>query len=286
LPDDPRQAIGRIQRPSRHQMSVCYAIGAALIAAGNKLEVPRWPVEYDPGIRCHKDLKLGSLPSDPRQWFDRSMVPALRCWPPNWPSAKRTRRVLIKLIEQARDVVVRAELDPGEVRAMLAEAGAPMPAADDLTKLAADCLTLALNAVYEKELFDWSLRKQGWRKVNEAAETMRRFLPPVIEELKASGFVERIPPIRQMLELLLLDNLDLSMPGYGPARRPWAEGALKLATSYIETVDPDAGWSREGPAVRFLALALSRAYRQQIGAAAIATELDRHRGEIFSRGTV
>ena len=285
MPDDPRDATGgKTQRPPRHQLSVSFAIHAALIAAGARLEVPRWPIDYDPGIRCIKHVKLGSLPSDPRQWFNRSMVPALRCWPPNWPSAKRTRRELIKYIERARNVVVRAKFDPGEVRAMLFEAGAPVPATDDLTQLAADCLTLALNEIYEQNLFDWPLRKQGWRTVNEAAENLRRFLPPVIEELKAAGFVERVQPSRELLKQLYV--VDLSMPGYGPARRTWPEGAVKLATSYIETVDRDAGWSREGPAVRFLALALSRAYRQQISAAAIATELGRHRDEIFLRGTV
>jgi hypothetical protein len=274
-----------------HQKSLCNAIGMALMAAGIRLGVPTlsltlWPEDYDPGARALRDAESGSLPSDPRQWFNPSTVPDSRCWPPRWPSARRAYRELVKLIELARDIVAKAELDPNEVRAMLAEAGAPMPAADDLARLAADCLTLALIWVFEQALyqrglgpsFDWNNRKRGWRKVNEAAETLRQHLPEVIKELKFWGYSDRIPPIRRMLNRL--DELDLTMPIFGPRRRRWAEGAVSLAKTYSQTVDPGAGWSREGPAVQFFVLALSRAYQQEITGAAIATELDRRRDEI------
>jgi hypothetical protein len=65
---------------------------------------------------------------------------------------------------------------------------------------------------------------------------------------------------------------------FGQARRPWAKGAVSLARTYAATVDAEAGWSRDGPAVRFLVLALNRAYPgQDITAGAIAIELSRQR---------
>jgi hypothetical protein len=268
---------------AHHQISLLHAIGEALTAAGYRhlVEVPLWPADYDPYGRAHRDAQSGSLPSDPCQYFDRLTVPGLSCWPAAWPSARRAYRELVELIERARDRVARAELAPDEVRAMLAETRTPMPVANGLTVLAANCLTLALREAFDQAPPSyWSARKRGWRKVNAAVETLRQLLPEVIKELEDYGYARRIPPIRQVLKPL--DKLDLTMPNLAPARRPWAKGAVWLAKTYIKTVDPGAGWSREGPAVRFLALALSRAYREEISAAAIATELDRHRDEIFS----
>jgi hypothetical protein len=94
-----------------------------------------------------------------------------------------------------------------------------------------------------------------------------------IKELRGLGKASRIPPITQVLKRL--KKLDLTMPELrAPARRPWAEGAASLAKTYLETVNPGAGWSRNGPAVRFLELALNRAYPgSNVTRAAIATEL-------------
>jgi hypothetical protein len=260
------------------------AINAAFMAAGLRLEVPWWPINDHPPIRAMNDAEAGSLPSDPRQWFSRLTVPDSSCWPPPFSARRKAHRELVELIERARDLVVKAELGPDEVRAMLAEARAPIPAAaDDLAQLAAECLRLTLDVIYEQGLnqqFDWELRKKGWRDANAAVETLRRLLPLIIGELEHLGVVRRVPPIRRVLQQL--NQIDLTMLNLGPARRPWAEGAVSLAKAYVETVDRATGWAREGPAVRFLALALSRAYQQEISAAAIATELGRHRDKIFS----
>jgi hypothetical protein len=261
-----------------------HAINAAFIAAGLRLEVPSWPIDYHPTIRAAKDVKAGSLPSDPRQWFSRLTVPDLSCWPPPFSNRRKAHRELVELIERARDLVANAELGPDEVGAMLAEARAPIPvAADDLAQLAAECLRLALEVIYDQGLdqqFDWELREQGWRDASAAVETLCQLLPSIMGELKDLGYRGRVPPIRRALEWL--NKVDLTMPDLGPARRPWAKGAVSLAKAYIETVNRSAGWAREGPAVRFITLALSRAYRQEISAAAISTELHRRRDKIFS----
>jgi hypothetical protein len=270
--------------PPYHQLSLYKAILTALIAAGQRLEAPHWPIDYEPGIRAGQDADCGSLPSDPRQWLERLTVPDPSCWPAGWRSPKRTHRELVELIERARDLVAAAELDPREVRLMLAEARAPMPAVDDLTRLAAECLILALDEVYSRKVdapIDWNARKKGWREANRAADTLRQMLPEMIRELEYWGYVDRIPPIRRVLKLV--DELDLTMPDLAPARRTWAKGAVSLAKVYIETVDPGAGLSRDGPAVQFLMRALSRAYRQEIGEIALEMELQRHRDQIFFR---
>jgi hypothetical protein len=161
---------------AHHQISLLRAINAALTAAGYRhlVEVPLWPADYDPYGRAHRDAQSGSLPSDPCQYFDRLTVPGLSCWPAAWrarpriaASARRAYRELVELIERARDLVARAELAPDEVRAMLAEARTPMPVADGLTVLAANCLTLALHEAFDQAPPSyWSARKRGWRKVN------------------------------------------------------------------------------------------------------------------------
>jgi hypothetical protein len=262
-----------------HQRSIFFSIGAALIAAGQRLEVPFWPIDYDPGVRAMRDADIGSLPGDPLQWFDWFTVPDIGSWPPRWPCSKKSAyRDLVGLVERARGLVAKAHLGPDEVAAMLIEARAPMPAADNLSRLAADCLCLALNRVYDDNRpFDWNARQRGWRELNAAVETLRQGLPEAIKELRYLCKDRRIAPISQVLKRL--NKLDLTMPALrAPARRPWAEGATSLAKTYLETVDPGAGWSRNGPAVRFLELALNRAYPgHNVTGAAIATELDRIR---------
>jgi hypothetical protein len=140
-----------------------------------------------------------------------------------------------------------------------------------------------MDEVYSRRVkapFDWNARKQGWREAKRAADTLRQLLPQVIAELKYWGEERRIPPIRQVLKQL--DKADLTMPEISaPARRTWPKGAVSLAKVYIETVDPGAGFSRDGPAVKFLIRALSRAYRQEIGEIALEMELQRHRDQIF-----
>jgi hypothetical protein len=149
--------------PPSHQLSLYKAILTALIAAGQRLEAPHWPIDYEPGIRAGQDADCGSLPSDPRQWLERLTVPDPSCWPAGWRSPKRTHRELVELIERARDRVAAAELDPREVRLMLAEARAPMPAVDDLTRLAAECLILALDEVYSRLDLGWTIAGRSGR---------------------------------------------------------------------------------------------------------------------------
>jgi hypothetical protein len=251
----------------------------ALVAAGQRLEVPRWPIDYDPAVRAIRDAEAGLLPSDPREWFEQFTIPGLSAWPP-WARRRKTAyHELVELVKRAKDLTAKAELGPQEVRAMLAETRAPVPhAANALTRLAADCLSLALQETYRQRLFDYDARQRGWREVKAAAETLRHVLPFVIKELRGYGKNEerRISAIRAVLKQL--EGLDLTMPSFGQVRRPWAEGAISLARTYIAAINPETGWSRDGPAVRFLALALNRAYPgQNISAGAIAIELSRHR---------
>jgi hypothetical protein len=263
-------------------MRIWKAIGMALVAAGMRLEVPRWPIDYDPGVCAIRDAESGSLPSDPREWFDRFTVPDLNSWPP-WARRRKTAyRELVELVERAKDLTANAQLGPEQIRAMLTDARAPIPeAADALASLAADCLTLTLEEVHRQRLFNHEARQRGWREVKAAAETLRQVLPYVIVELKGYGNLERhrISAIRRVLKQL--DGLDLSMPSVGQVRRSWAIGAISLARTYIAAVDPETGWSRDGPAVRFLVRALNRAYPgQNVSAGAIAIELNRQKTRI------
>jgi hypothetical protein len=59
-----------------------------------------------------------------------------------------------------------------------------------------------------------------------------------------------------------LEKVDFSEPGYSDwvGQRVWKPGATELAGVYRDIVNPNTGWSRNGPAVRFLVEALRRAY--------------------------
>jgi len=59
-----------------------------------------------------------------------------------------------------------------------------------------------------------------------------------------------------------LEKVEFREFGYSDwvGRRLWELGARELAGVYREIVNPNTGWSRNGPAVRFLVEALRRAY--------------------------
>jgi hypothetical protein len=77
-----------------------------------------------------------------------------------------------------------------------------------------------------------------------------------LEWLDTSKNRDRAKRFRELI--CELKNLDLQEPGLGTSS--WREGAIRLAKAYAEHVNAQAGWSRNGPAVRFLRLALGRAY--------------------------
>jgi hypothetical protein len=55
--------------PPYHQLSLYKAILTALIAAGQRLEVPHWPIDYEPSIRASgRGLRLAAERSAPMDW--------------------------------------------------------------------------------------------------------------------------------------------------------------------------------------------------------------------------
>jgi hypothetical protein len=88
-------------------------------------------------------------------------------------------------------------------------------------------------------------------------------MPPLIAPWKLSKWSEatrRVVEYETFAEQL--EKVDFSDPGYSDwvGRRMWEPGAQELAGAYREIVNPNTGWSRNGPSVRFLVEALGRVY--------------------------
>ena len=100
-------------------------------------------------------------------------------------------------------------------------------------------------------------------KAREVQRKLRQLMPPLMAPLKDSEYKEDV--------LLLvgyetfaeeLEKVEFSEFGHSDwvGRRVWEPGARELAGVYREIVNPNTGWSRNGPAVWFVVEALRRAY--------------------------
>jgi hypothetical protein len=171
---------------------------------------------------------------------------------------------------------------------MLSQAGVPLPTDPAaIVQLAAECLTLAMK--YQHFLVvskDWRRCKQIWRAGREARSKLLGLLPSieVLSQLldgpdvwlcgTYSQRTKQFHLVQQELERL--DFCELELPPDLSGR--WHDGAIKLARIYFEIVDLMTGWSRNGPAIRFLHQALCRAYPSvKITATAIELHLTRER---------
>jgi hypothetical protein len=165
---------------------------------------------------------------------------------------------------------------------MLSRAGAPEPAnSADIAQLAARCLTVAMD--HQRSIAikaGWAPYKKLLREATEAQRKLRQLMPPLIAPWKLSKWSEatrRVVEYESFAEQL--EKVEFNEPGYSDwaGRRVWELGAQELAGAYREIVNPNTGWSRNGPAVRFLVEALRRAYPGTNSTpAAIESHLARH----------
>jgi hypothetical protein len=233
--------------------------------------------------RLTQDAHAGLLPDDPQQWFEQQKAASL---PEELDSAERAE--VLDLIERASHAVAAAHFGPADVAALLSEARAPMPPCRGaLVGLAADCLAVAMHHqchVLLCEIGDFSAtrdwRKKIWGGARSTADKLALFLPAIVSELEWLDFPKDRDRAKRFRELAHeLNNLDFQEPSLG--KSSWREGAIRLAKAYTKQVNAQAGWSRNGPAVRFLRLALDRAYPKcNASAGAIEMALSRNRSLI------
>jgi hypothetical protein len=179
--------------------------------------------------------------------------------------------------------IVSFKISPAEVSEMLDAARAPTYVNPEApTQLSADCLFIALDREGRLVQFDFEKRKRGWRRAGKAASALKPLLREIIREMEYTDLERRLHPpqvLKYRAALAALEALQFSPPA---SKDPsWKRGAVMLAKAYVELVDPEAGWSENGPGVRFLALALNRIFhpakpgREIITRAAIRRGLQR-----------
>jgi hypothetical protein len=163
---------------------------------------------------------------------------------------------------------------------MLSRAEAPEPAnSDDINQLAARCLTVAMGHQLSIAInAQWEPYKQIFSEARAAHRKLCKLMPLLIALWKRSGDELRA----HEYEMLERELATTSFPGptfsIGIGRAVWELGARELADAYHEIVNPKAGWSRNGPAVRFLVEALRRAYLGSYPTAAAVEMLLARRG--------
>jgi hypothetical protein len=187
------------------------------------------------------------------------------------------------LVDRARELVEAAELGPEQIGTRLTAAGAPEPGPDALTTLAAHCVEVAMVEILELRLTEAGAREKGWRMFCRTAERMLLLLPAVIWDLRRYGRARETEATKLQAAFESLASADLRMPGSPRKGRPWHKGAVALAKTYRETVDPRAAFSGDGAGARFLVSVLSRAYGSNMiteDAVERALERARKRGEI------
>jgi hypothetical protein len=140
-----------------------------------------------------------------------------------------------------------------EVAEMLAAAGAPVPAMDRVDNMAT--LIRALQVSLER------IPARGKRRRGDRIQSALRELGRIVPSEDMDRIVGIVAKRRQP---------DLS--GLPPAKR-WRRVATVLAALYRNEVKRDAGWSRDGPAVRFIEDVIVRAAKQRPSKAAIAEAL-------------
>jgi hypothetical protein len=209
-------------------------------------------------VRLVHDAETGNLPDDPRDWFREQLEYEL---PNPGPQAAAKRQ----LLDRSAQLVAAARLGPADIAAMLSRADAPEPASSaDIAQLAARCLTVAMD--HQRSIAieaGWAPYKKLLREAREAQRNLRRLMPPLIAPWKLSKRSEAMSRVSEYETFAEeLEKVDFSEPGYSDwvGQRVWKPGATELAGVYRDIVNPNTGWSRNGPAVRFLVEALRRAY--------------------------
>jgi integrase len=183
----------------------------------------------------------------------------------------------LALFERARQIVLTLEVifARREVCDMIEQAGRIRPPLlTDLDPIAWECRFYGLDhrawKVTEKAR---RLRLEPYRRVGEA----RRYLATIARDMENCGD-SRSAQFRPLSEDFA--KLDLRPPDFyrAPKRKPWTRAAASLADLYGQIVDHAAGWSRDGPGVRFLASVLGLIYpKTGITAGAIELALARRR---------
>jgi len=239
---------------SPRQLALRNAIGEALYAADSDAAGPRDKIFP----RLVHDAENGKLPDDPRDWFGLQLKYELQNLRPQ-AVAK------CELLERSDELVAAARLGPADLAAMLSRAGAPEPAnSADVAQLAARCLILAMSHHREMRIDAfWEPYNELLRQAREAQRKLRQLMPSLIALWKRRGAGEdmlRVLDYQRFAEEL--EKVEFNEPGgsVGIGRRVWEPGARELAGVYRDIVNPNAGWSRNGPAVRFLVEALRRVY--------------------------
>jgi hypothetical protein len=240
---------------SRLQLALRDTIAEALFAASSgDAGIP----DDEILLRLVHDAETGNLPDDPRDWFRQQ----LECELPNTGPQAAAKR---QLLERSAQLVAAARLGPADIAAMLSRAGAPEPANPaDIAQLAARCLTVAMD--HQRSIAikaGWAPYKKLLREAIEAQRKLRQLMPPLIAPWKLSKHREAMSRVFEYETFAeQLEKVEFSEPGYFDwvGRRVWEPGAQELAGAYREIVNPNTGWSRNGPAVRFLVEALRRAY--------------------------
>jgi hypothetical protein len=276
------------------QLTLRDAMGAALHAALADIGVTTAPKPlYD---YCHyaifprvvHDADVGMLPDNPQEWFQQQLLQSEFQKENPCPHHLAERDAL----KRAAELIAEARLSPSEVAAMLTQAGGSQPADPAaIVQLAADCLVLFMeNRAWIREVSDWKTHMQAWRKAEKLCDNLRSLPPVIIRDSAAfdalvrpdhsltAQFRRRTAQFRILRRVL--EDLHFESPPSELLLQPprWHDGAVRVAKAYRENINPEAGWSRSGPAVRFLLEVLCRAYPgAKITAAAVELHLTRQR---------
>jgi hypothetical protein len=201
------------------------------------------------------DAEAGTLPNDPRDWFRQRLEYELQNTGPLGASKRR-------VLERAAQLVATARVGPPGIAAMLSLAGAPEPAnSTGISQLAARCLTVAMGHQRSVAIdAQWEPYKQIFAEARAAHSKLRKLMPLLIALWKRSGNVLRAHEYEMLERELATTSFRGPSFSIGIGRAVWEPGARELADAYCEIVNSKAGWSRNGPAVRFLVDALHRAY--------------------------
>jgi hypothetical protein len=262
------------------QGRLAFIANAALMAVGS-------PVPSDPPEGLEKWFKgsvarrlfeaeeAGLLTPDLDQWFTAES---------NRMAARGKQRQAIDC-RRAAEAIVKVKIPPPEVSAMLETAHAPTSVNPEApAELSGECLVQALGRERRLRYFDFEKRKAGWRRAGKAAGTLKPLLREIIRETEYTDQIRHdVPPQAPKYRAALdaLEVLQFRPPAIADLNPGWKSSALALAKAYVELVAPEAGWSADGPAVKFLALALNRIYypekpgSEYITRAAIRTRLQR-----------
>ncbi len=224
---------------------------------------------------AHRRRRL--LPINLEEWFEHELarldapyqLVGLRAsGRSEWPVLfRRPQQIAIDTRITARDVL--GWLDPNVVPERLDEAW--LSAASEI---AFACWALGLDrrasARRPRNL------AQTYREAGRAAATLRRVLPRIVEYGELSGDA-RAAGHQALLSTIRAANF--AVPSQQQRPRDWRAAAPRLAELFSKMMaDRATGWSRKGPAVKFLVRALRRIYPgANITLAAIEQALSRDR---------